>query len=236
MSGISTSRSTKSEATRGRILDSALKLFRERGFDETTMRQIALDSGVALGAAYYYFRSKDDLVMAFYERAQGELEPSLSEALSKHRSLESRLRVLLELKFDYFRPNRNLLAALSSHVDPRHPLSPFSKETQPIRDRDIAFFAKAIEGAKEKVPSDLKPHLPTVLWLYQMGLLLFWFFDRSPGQARTASLVDKTVGLVVNLIKLSALPFMGPMRRRVVDLLKSAYGAEMPAALNRGEA
>ena len=52
----------KAEETRNRILDAALRLFRERGFAQTTMRDVATEAGVATGAAYYYFRSKEELV------------------------------------------------------------------------------------------------------------------------------------------------------------------------------
>ena len=62
----------KAEGTRERIVDAALELFREKGFDETTMRDIAAAAGVATGAAYYYFRSKEELVMAFYARTAQE--------------------------------------------------------------------------------------------------------------------------------------------------------------------
>ena len=55
----------KAEATQTRILDSALDLFRRRGYDQATMRDIAAEAGVSLGSAYYYFESKADLVMAF---------------------------------------------------------------------------------------------------------------------------------------------------------------------------
>ena len=59
----------KSEETRGRILAAAMELFRRRGFESATMRDIAQEAGVALGSAYYYFESKEALVMAFYEQA-----------------------------------------------------------------------------------------------------------------------------------------------------------------------
>ena len=41
----------KSEETRERIFEAALRLFREQGFDETTMRNVAAEAGVATGAA-----------------------------------------------------------------------------------------------------------------------------------------------------------------------------------------
>jgi AcrR family transcriptional regulator len=214
---------SESEETRTRILNTALALFREHGFEQTTMRQIAAESGMALGAAYYYFPSKEALVMAFYERAQEELRPLLAEARGA-KSLEHRLSALLEIKFRYFQPNRSLLGALSHHIDPSHPLSPFSDETKPARDRDIEFFVQVLEGSKVRVPSDLKPHLPRLLWFYQMGLFLFWVYDRSEEQVRTRRLVEKSLAIVVQLIKLSSFPLLRPLRKRLVDLLLAVSG------------
>src|SRR3977135_1254380 len=62
----------KAEETRSRILDAALTLFRRHGFEKATMRDIATEAGVATGAAYYYYRTKEDLVMAFYLRTDEE--------------------------------------------------------------------------------------------------------------------------------------------------------------------
>jgi AcrR family transcriptional regulator len=64
----------KAEDTRRRILQAALGLFQTRGFDDTTMREIAQEAGVATGAAYYYFASKEAMVMAFYELASSEMQ------------------------------------------------------------------------------------------------------------------------------------------------------------------
>ena len=71
----------KSEETRTRILEAALTVFRERGFERSTMREIASVAGVAVGAAYYYFESKVAIVMAFYERSQSEMSAKIETAL-----------------------------------------------------------------------------------------------------------------------------------------------------------
>jgi AcrR family transcriptional regulator len=226
MTRITTTTTKKSEETRTRILEAALGLFRKRGFEKATMRDIAQESGVALGAAYYYFDSKDALVMGFYERAQRDLDSLLEEALSKTQGLEERLRAVIEVKFKYFAPNRKLMGALSAHIDPQHPLSPFSEETRVIREHDIEFLAAAVDGAKVRIPDDLKTHLPRVLWLYQMGLLLFWVYDSSPGQTRTKQLFQKSLSIVVNLIKFSSLPLMRPVRKLATDLFEIVYGEE----------
>jgi len=72
----------KSDETRARILEAALAVFRERGFSSATMREIAAHAKVAVGAAYYYFDSKDAIVMAFYERTQREMGPAIEEKLA----------------------------------------------------------------------------------------------------------------------------------------------------------
>jgi AcrR family transcriptional regulator len=54
--------------TRQRILDVALDLFTEQGFDGTSLRQIAEQLGVTKAALYYHFESKDDILMALHLR------------------------------------------------------------------------------------------------------------------------------------------------------------------------
>jgi AcrR family transcriptional regulator len=212
----------KAEHTRSRILESALNLFRERGFDETAMRDIAAAAGVAVGAAYYYFESKEALVMAFYQEANIAMHERIEAALAKKTDLKSRLRAVIDVKFEYFAPNRKFLGALLRHAaDPEHPLSPFSAQTREIRERDMLHFSEALDGSNLKLPEDLRPHLPKLLWLSQMGLILFWIYDRSENQARTERLVEKSLGIVANLLKLSTSPFLRPVRRTAIELLQA---------------
>jgi AcrR family transcriptional regulator len=210
---------SKSEETRARILDAAMDLFRRQGFEETTMREIAAEAGVATGAAYYYFESKDAIVLAFYDQAQKEMEPRLEQALASTTDLKQRIRGLLEVKFRYFEPNRRLLGTLAAHVDPEHPLSPFSAQSREIRERDMQFFERALEGSRLRVVADLQPYLPRLLWMYQMGLILFWIYDRSPAQKRTRALLEKSLGLVVRLMKIAVFPLLRPVRRMVIELV-----------------
>jgi AcrR family transcriptional regulator len=212
----------KAEETRERILDSALELFRKKGFDETTMRDIAAEAGVATGAAYYYFRSKEELVMAFYVRTAEEARQLWPEIIGRGGDLRKRLRAIIDFKFEQFAKHRRLLVALVRiGIDPAHPLSPFGKETEPMREESIDAFRMAIEGSSTRIPKDLHDDLPRLLWLYQMGLILFWMFDESPRQARTRKLIDGTLDLLVRLIQISSLPLMGPLRKRMLDVLRA---------------
>ena len=49
---------------RGRLIESATKLFHQAGFKDTSIADIAEDSGVPLGNVYYYFKTKDEMVTA----------------------------------------------------------------------------------------------------------------------------------------------------------------------------
>ena len=216
---------TKAEETGLRILDSALALFRQNGFDAATMRGIAEKAGVATGAAYYYYPSKDAIVLDFYQRACTEMQPKIEAALEHANSLETRLRELIRVKLVHFAPNRSVLRALLRNgADPKHPLSPFSPETKAIRDIDIAWFGRILVDCGTRIPRDLEPHLPGVLWFFQMGVIFFWVIDESPNQSRTTKLLELATKSVATLIKVSALPLMRPVRKSALQLIEVVKG------------
>src|SRR5271163_4099132 len=148
----------KAEDTGFRILDAALDLFRQEGFESATMRDIARKAGVATGAAYYYFASKDAIVMEFYQRASAEMQPKIEAVLTTAHGLEDRLRELIRVKLIHFAPNHGVLRALLKNgADPKHPLSPFSLETKEIRDSDIAWFRRILTDCGVPISKDLAP-------------------------------------------------------------------------------
>jgi AcrR family transcriptional regulator len=217
-------RTTKrAEDTRRKIYDAALELFREKGFDETTMRDIAAKAGVALGGAYYYFSSKEAIVLAFYREMQESSNELVVGALEGQRKLKDRVRCVVEQRLQLLEPNRKFCAALFRHApDGADPLSPFSEESRLIREGAIEHMRIAIEGSDTKVPEDLRPRLPYLLWLYHMALIMFWLYDRSPQQERTYKLLEKSLSFLTNLLSLSGLPLMKPLRRAALELVDAA--------------
>jgi AcrR family transcriptional regulator len=215
----------KAEETGLKILDAALTLFRQDGFDNATMRGIAEKAGVATGAAYYYYPSKDAIVMDFYKRSNQEMQPQIEAALQRAQGLENRLRELIGVKLVHFAPDRGVLRTLLRNgADPKHPLSPFSLETAEIRNRDIDWFARILVDCGMRIPKDLEPHLPGVLWLFQMGVIFFWVIDDSRNQARTTRLLDFSAKTVASLIRLSGLPLMKPVRKTALQLIEIVKG------------
>jgi AcrR family transcriptional regulator len=213
----------RAEDTRRKIYEAALELFREKGFEETTMRDIAAKAGVALGGAYYYFSSKDAIVLTFYREMQENSNEPVLAALMGPKKLKERIRNVLEQRLKLLEPNRKFCAALFRHApDSADPLSPFSPDTRAIRESAVEHMRIAMEGSDAKIPSDLQPRLPYLLWLYQMALIMFWLYDRSPNQERTQKLMDKSLGLLVNLLRISGLPLMKPLRKATLELVETA--------------
>ena len=213
----------RAEDTRRKIYEAAMELFREKGFEETTMRDIAAKAGVALGGAYYYFTSKDAIVLEFYREMQESSNPLVLGALEGKKKLGDRIRCIVELRLQLLEPNRKFCAALFRHApDSADPLSPFSEESRQMRDGAIEQMRGAIEGSDSKTPADLQPRLPYLLWLYQMALIMFWLYDRSPNQERTQKLLHKSLKLLTGLLRISGLPLMRPLRKAALDLVETA--------------
>jgi AcrR family transcriptional regulator len=210
----------KGEATRERILDAALELFRTKGYADTTMRQIADKAGVAVGNAYYYFAAKDDFVLAFYERNHADHLALLGDRLDTTKDFAARLRLLLRVKVDAAMPYRLLSTRLfTTAADPESPMSPFSPESAALRSEAVRLMAQVVDGSSLRVGKDLRADLPELLWLYEMGVILYWVHDTSEGCAKTYALIDRTVPLVERLINVAKLPVVRPMVREVVSLL-----------------
>jgi AcrR family transcriptional regulator len=215
-------RRPRGEQTRQVILDTALRLFQERGYADTTMRAIAKEAGVAVGNAYYYFDSKEHLIQGFYDRSQAEVRARADEVMARDTEFAARLRGVLHAGIDVNSPYHAFAATFfKSAAEPTSPLSPFSRESSPARDAAIATFRDAVDGSSAKLDPELRKELPELLWLAYMGVVLFWVHDQSPDQRRTRRLIDGVVPLIDRLVSLSRLRVLRPALRQVLALIDS---------------
>jgi AcrR family transcriptional regulator len=184
------------------------------------MRAIAREAGVATGNAYYYFGSKEELIQEFYARNHAEHTAACRPVLDAETELAPRLRGVLRALIDVQVPYHSFAAKLYKHAaEPASPLSPFSSESSPTRSAAIALYAEVIEGAHVRVPADLRDRLPELLWLYSMGIILYWVHDSSPGCAKTYRLIDSTVPLAERLIRLSRLRALNSVTRQLTTII-----------------
>jgi AcrR family transcriptional regulator len=98
--------------TRTRILDTALELFSEHGFEGTTLQQIADRLGFTKAALYYHFPSKDDLLEALLRPAISDLE-RLLDAHEGSPDSPAHRRQFMQGYLDYLLQHRRLIAYIS---------------------------------------------------------------------------------------------------------------------------
>lgn len=212
----------RGESSRAVILQAALALFQERGYEATTMRAIADRAGVSLGSSYHYFPSKEHLVLEFYRHTHELHAEAVRPLLNRERDLAARLRGTMRAVIITCEPFHAVAGSIFSTVaNPSSPLNPFGGTARPLRDEVVALYAEVVSGSDARIASDIAEMLPLTLWLYQMGILYFWIFDRSPGRLRTLEVIDETTDLIVRLISLANLPVLRGSRKRVLSLMKA---------------
>jgi len=213
--------SPRAEQTRAAIVAAALRLFRENGYEATTMRAIAREADVSTGNAYYYFSSKEELIQEFYATSHAEHLAVSRARLDGQADLGARLRDTLRAMIDVLAPYHAFAATFYKHAaEPSSPLSPFSKESSPARDAATAMYGELIDGSSLKIDRELRAQLPELLWLYSLGVILYWVHDTSPGCAKTYRLIDRTVPLAARLVALHRIRLLRSTMRELIAVIE----------------
>lgn len=200
---------TKSERTRALLREVALRSFRERGYDATTIRLIAQEAGVSVGTTNYHFASKNDLVQELYLDVQEAHRDAALPLLRETDDLVERLGIVYRTGIEALEPYRaHAPEFLSAAVSPRSSLNPLSDASAGSRDIVVGVFREAVTGAKRTLPAEFEAALPAALMLAHLLLAMFWVYDGSPDHRRTQQLLDRglrVLRLSLPLVRVRAL-------------------------------
>ena len=197
-------RAQQKTATRARILAAALHLFRTRGFDQTTTRAIATRARIAEGTVFNYFRTKEDIALAFLEQEVDHAIAAVRENRRLRRApLEEQLFALVQSQLEFLAPHERFIGAALAHaVQPGSKLGPLSVQSQALQVRYLSFVQDLVDQAirrKEIVAAGW--WTPQAFWVLYLGVLLFWLHDSSPGKEHTLALLDRSLKLGLALLK-----------------------------------
>jgi len=130
------------EARRREVIDTAAKLFAERGYAATSMSELTAATGLAAGGLYHYIEGKDDLLIAICDEL---LEPLLEQAQEIVAEAAPPVEQL-----------RELVAAWVEHVvTHRHHMLVFTQERQAIESQPRWRRIRSQRKAFEKILDDL---------------------------------------------------------------------------------
>lgn len=217
----SAERATKGERTRQRIRTAALSSFRENGYDATTIRRIADELGVSVGATNYHFPSKNHLIQEMYLDVQHAHRDAAAPLLDAESRLIERLGIVYATGLDQLTPyHAHAGEFLSAAVSPRSPINPLSTESADALGVVEELFAQAVEGAAPSgLPDDIRALLPRALVLAHLLLALYWVYDTSEGQRRTRALLDRGLKLLRTVLPLARLPLLRGALRDMLSLV-----------------
>src|SRR5215210_524372 len=210
----------KARRTRERILEAALALFADRGYEATTMRDVAREAGASLGLAYRYFASKEEFALALYMRLAEESEEWAREGLVGGTIAERFERAML-VKLDQVSPHRGPLAALLVRaLDPNSSISALGEGTAAVREKMGGVFLEVVRGASDAPGEKQAKQLGNVLHVLHLAILLYWFHDKTPETRATRELVGSARETLRYLRPALRLPPMS----RVLSRLAGALG------------
>ncbi|GAA3021576.1 TetR family transcriptional regulator [Microbacterium dextranolyticum] len=219
-SATSAGKTAKSERTRAHVRDLALRSFRERGYDATTIRRIATEAGISVGTTNYHFASKADLVQELYLDVQQQHRSAAEPLLAESSDLIDRLRIVYTTGLDQLGPyHAHAAEFVSAALAPRSGINPLAAESSFARDVTEGLFADAVAGARNAPPGPVTAELPRVLFLAHLLLAMYWVYDESPDQERTRRLLDRGLALLKLALPLARLPLL---RRPLAELLATA--------------
>jgi len=180
--------SVKSEKTRRRIYDAALKLFEEQGFSKTTMRDIAQAAGTSPGLAYRYFARKQDLVFDLYASLAVQLERRMLDVPDV--DVAARFAFLMQQKLELLRPHRRALSGLvAAALDPEDALGVLSPQSSAVRQHVLQVVRDDVIEFVD-VNEETRASLAATFYMLHLLVILFWVHDKSEGQSRTDDVVD----------------------------------------------
>lgn len=188
-------------------------MVREKGYEATTLREIAREAGVSVGLLYRYFPSKQAVIIALYEELSGDF--SRQAARMPPGKWRERYIFALRTSLRVLQPHRAVLRALIPVLvgDPDDGV--FAEGTAFSRLRVQRVFEDAVSGATDAPKPPLAAALGRLLYLAHLGVLLWWLLDKTPRQRAT----DALVGLTDELLPSAALTLrLPPIRRFVISI------------------
>lgn len=214
----------KAVRTRAHILSTALGLFAEKGYQATTMREIAAAAGCSLGLAYRYFDSKEALVVAVYEQCSADLAQEINSLPPT--TIADRFTQTVRANFERLSPYRDAFGAITGiALNPSSDAGVLSDRMAYLRQRTWLLFRQVLAGAKDSPPARDVESFTTLLYAAYLLLMLFWVQDKSPAQQNTDRLLKFAQDTLGRLRPLLAVPVFARSAASLAGILAPMFGS-----------
>lgn len=186
------------QENRTRILAQSAKIFVSKGFEDTTTRDIAQASGLAVGTLFNYFPSKETLAMTMISDALTQGAEDFQRRRTGKEELAEELFLFVASGLRRLQPLRPFLGPVlerSLSTFPRKSICPKGETT---RLTHLAAVQEII--ARHSFVETPDYVAMTIYWSLYLGILAFWANDHSPNQEESKSLIDYSIRTFVHVI------------------------------------
>ena len=197
-------REKNKERTKERILAAALELFREKGLEGTTTKEVSKKAGIAEGTLFNYFKTKEDLALYFFQKETDNLIRWFRAESRLHKApLAEKLFAIIHRQLEYVEPYEEFIGAVFCRsLQPTSSLSPLSFESQELRLKYLRFIREILAEAEQnsEIPrvGDLGAY---AFGLFYLGIVAHWLQDTSRGKQKTLALLDRALNFGTDVLK-----------------------------------
>ncbi len=186
------------EKTKVKILQSAVDLIIEKGFDNASLREMAKNAGVSNPTIYNYFPSKEKLLYAYIEQKHKEAVATIQEIEDFYTyTLREQLQTLIETELELYLEDREFIIQIADMVFHSSGLK-MGKfyETNALFIETVEEMLNIAIEAEEIAEPPFKEHLPKLFWDYYIMVVAYWVKDDSEMFENTTQFIDHSLGLV----------------------------------------
>lgn len=192
------------EQNRNKILEVAKILFAQKGYEQTTTRDISIACGMAKGTLFNYFKSKETLAMTMVADAMEAGRELYERRKSGEERFVEDLFLLIASELRALRPYRTYIGpALESGMSVFSKTSPCEagNNARRVHLKTVAdiLSAHGYESSSSSI-------VITLYWSLYLGILAHWSNDNSDNQAETLTLVDFSMHMFTNTVSGNILP------------------------------
>jgi TetR/AcrR family transcriptional regulator, cholesterol catabolism regulator len=183
--------------SRQEILRTAARLFQQRGYDATSMNDIASALKLSKGGLYHHFQSKDEILFEIMNHAMDITEERVLAPARKILDPEERLRTLIRLHIEVVLSPRDREITVMLHEN--HPLPPALRKRINTRKKDYVHFVENLIGDVQRMrPAQAKNNVSARAAAFALLGMINWIYQwyKPEGDLQAHNLVPQFTDLV----------------------------------------
>ncbi len=195
------------EKTKLKILQSAVDLIIEKGFDNASMREMAKNAGVSNPTIYNYFPSKEKLLYAYIEQKHIEAIATIQAIEDFHTyTLREQLQALIETELELYLEDREFIIQIFEMAF--HSSNLKVEAVYGTKEKFVEIVTEMMEIAIEAGEIDEPPfknYLPQLFWDYYITVIAYWVKDESEMFENTTQFIDHSMGVLEAVLQSNVL-------------------------------